>query len=548
MIFPVVKTSYGGNRMKAKWLLCGMLFVSTIGLMACMESKATEKEWETVEQERVSIHDPSILSLKDRDGRQLYYLFGSHLAQAKSKDLLTWQVPFTSEYENMRDNLIFADTDKTLKESFKWAGHNDADSAGGYSIWAPDVFWNEAYQWQDGSLGAYMYYYSATSTWRRSCIGFVVSKELEGKFQYGGTIVYSGFTQKDATDGSERNTNYHKTHLKQLIKEGTLSSFSNNWARDGVTYNTDYAPNAIDPAFFTDKAGKLWMTYGSWSGGIFLLEINPATGEPLYPGKDGKTTDGRIIDRYFGTKLAGGYHQSMEGPYIVYDQKASYYYLFATYGSLQADGGYNMRLFRSKEVTGPYVDAKGQSPIFGKTDKNEQFGVKLMGNYQFNGMDKAYKSGGHNSAFIADDGQWYLIYHTRFSGSEAHQVRVHQMVMNEEGWPLATPYEYREPLVKGPFKKTEIVGRYEVIKHGTDNSPVVNKSLKVSLETNGQLAGELEGTWELSTKTLEIKSEGVTYRGVLAKQPEECNQHQKVLTFSLLGDNNEVIWGSQITP
>lgn len=43
----------------------------------------------------------------------------------------------------------------------------------------------------------------------------------------------------------------------------------------------------------------------------------------------------------------------MEGPYIVYDQKANYYYLFATYRRLQADGSYNMRLFCSKEVTGP---------------------------------------------------------------------------------------------------------------------------------------------------------------------------------------------------
>lgn len=84
-----------------------------------------------------------------------------------------------------------------------------------------------------------------------------------------------------------------------------ISSFSDKWAiDDGLTYNTDYAPNAIDPAFFTDEAGKLWLTYGSWSGGIFLLEMDPATGKPLYPGKDVKT--------------AGGYHQSIEGPYIVY--------------------------------------------------------------------------------------------------------------------------------------------------------------------------------------------------------------------------------------
>lgn len=128
----------------------------------------------------MSIHDPSILSLKDKKGQHVYYLFGTHLAQAKSTDLVTWQVPFNSDYENMEDNVIFGNTDETLKESFKWAGRDDADSTGGYNIGAPDVFWNENYQWKDGSKGAYTHCYSATSTWRRSCIGFVVSKELEG--------------------------------------------------------------------------------------------------------------------------------------------------------------------------------------------------------------------------------------------------------------------------------------------------------------------------------------------------------------------------------
>ena len=90
------------------------------------------------------------------------------------------------------------------------------------------------------------------------------------------------------------------------------------------------------------------MTYGSWSGGIFLLEVDPATGKPMYPGEDSTTEDGRIIDRYFGIKLSGGYHQSGEGPYIVYDEKTDYYYLFVTYGGLAAKGGYNMRLFRAE--------------------------------------------------------------------------------------------------------------------------------------------------------------------------------------------------------
>ncbi len=72
------------------------------------------------------------------------------------------------------------------------------------------------------------------------------------------TVIYSGFTEKDSTDGSDRNTNYQNTHLAKLIKDGKISGFSENWSIEaGLTYNTDYAPNAIDPALFYDEEGKL---------------------------------------------------------------------------------------------------------------------------------------------------------------------------------------------------------------------------------------------------------------------------------------------------
>ena len=86
-------------------------------------------------------------------------------------------------------------------------------------------------------------------------------------------------------------------------------------------WNHLYAPNAIDPNLFFDASGeKLYMSYGSWSGGLFLLELDPATGEAIYPGVD--STDeisGNFVDRYFGVHLAGGNHQSGEAPYIQYD-------------------------------------------------------------------------------------------------------------------------------------------------------------------------------------------------------------------------------------
>ena len=150
---------------------------------------------------RVSVHDPSIVFDKGT-----YYVFGSHIATAKSKDLINWQI-MSRDYENPGGNVIYGNLQRNLGKSFKWAGYNDGDaSGGGYGVWGPDVMYNKDYVWSDGSKGAYMLYYSASSTWRRSCIGYMVSKRIDGGYSYVDTSIYSGFTNTGRVnyDGNSR--------------------------------------------------------------------------------------------------------------------------------------------------------------------------------------------------------------------------------------------------------------------------------------------------------------------------------------------------------
>ena len=70
-------------------------------------------------------------------------------------------------------------------------------------------------------------------------------------------------------------------------------------------------------------------------------------------------------DPYFGKKIAGGYYVSGEASYI--EHIGNYYYLFMSYGGLVANGGYQIRVFRSDKPDGPYKDcctAAGQSAIY----------------------------------------------------------------------------------------------------------------------------------------------------------------------------------------
>ncbi len=504
---------------------------------------------------RVTVHDPSIV--KAADG--IYYVLGSHTASARSADLIQWD-QINTDYGNVDDTPFYGNLLETFEKPFQWAGYDDGDCAGGYAIWAPDAIWNPYYEWEDGSTGAWMLYCCTSSTWRRSCISYLVSKNFAGPYEFGDTIIYSGFTMTGEPDGnSTRDTKWDNDYLNlsALIELGSenggIDEISENWFDGNGGWNNNYAPNAIDPNLFFDASGeKLYMSYGSWSGGMFLLELDPATGEAIYPGVDSvDEVSGNFVDRYFGVHLIGANHQSGEAPYIRYDSTTGYYYLYVTYGGLTAEGGYNMRLFRSENPTGPYLDAKGGNAADNGTG-NDAYGIKLIGNYSF--YDQIGKrAAGHNSALIDDDGSHYLVYHQRFDIEpqlEAHEVRVHQQFMNEDLWPVTAVYEYRGETPTN-YDAADVVGSYEFINHGTTTSGEMLKTQMLVLNEDGTVSGAAAGTWTKSDSGkgydyVTFVLDDVTYKGIFFRQLKENLDTTPVMTFTAIGENNESIWGSMI--
>ncbi|NOU77801.1 family 43 glycosylhydrolase [Paenibacillus sp. LMG 31459] len=504
----------------------------------------------------VSVHDPSVV--KDGD---TYYVFGSHIAAAKSQDLMNWS-SFANGYTTP-DNALYGDLSANLAESFAWAGENDVDSKGGFSVWAPDVFWNADYVNADGTKGTYMIYYCTSSTYIRSAIGFAVSQNIEGPYIYGGTVVYSGFT-KDAQYDANSNINkkWTNTNIQALIDNGTLEDINPSWFNANGTYNNNVYTNAIDPTLFYDKDGKLWMTYGSWSGGIFVLEVDPATGKPEYPGVDGTTADGRLIDRYFGTKISGGNYKSGEGPYVVYDRNTGYYYLYVTYGGLAADGGYNMRQFRSVNPDGPFKDAAGHDAVLTDDEENSDIGNKLLGNFLFSNLNGAadfptygYVSSGHNSVYYdQEDNKLFNFFHTRFPlRGETHEVRVHQMFMNEDAWPVVAPHRYSCETL-GKVQQADVTGAYQFVNHGKDTSAAIKPTVEIELMEDGTLAGAVSGTWELTGDyyvhlLINENDNGNTvqrlYKGVFVKQ-WDSTRNANVMVFTAMSDQGTAVWGSAI--
>jgi arabinan endo-1,5-alpha-L-arabinosidase len=164
-------------------------------------------------------------------------------------------------------------------------------------------------------MGKYVMYFCTTSSYVKSNICFATADDIEGPYHYEDTFLYSGYSYHDVKE----------SNIEELMgtdpRPYTAASYdNNNW------------PNCIDPDVFYDEDGRMWMVYGSWSGGIFLIEIDEETGYPIYPEAD----EENHVDSYYGKKLLGGYHNSIEGPHIMYDETSGYYYLFLSYGNLQA--------------------------------------------------------------------------------------------------------------------------------------------------------------------------------------------------------------------
>lgn len=522
------------------------------------------------ELKRVSVHDPSIVW---DPSSSTYYIFGSHRAAAKTTDLMSWTA-FTAPWktatsDNAANSAAFetpavkkvkkggVDVDLPAFSATKWS----AKGGSGYSVdgnmWAPDVIYNKA-------MKKWCMYLSINGSGWYSSIILLTADDIEGPYLYQAPVIISGF---------KNGTEYKETDLELVL--GSQSSLPERYAT-GDRWGDRY-PNNIDACVFYDEEGKLWMSYGSWSGGIWMIELDENTGLRDYDVTYELTGSGNgiTVDPYFGKKIAGGYYVSGEASYIEYI--GGYYFLFVTYGGLAAggdakdynNGGYQMRVFRSEKPDGPYQDVRGTNAVFPNfrvdfgPDANDSRGVNIFGAYgdwgnQAKGRNSE-RSQGHNSIIAAEDGRTYLVYHTRFQNrGEEHEVRVHQVFQNEDGWLVAAPFEYTGETVKSADIATsqqvptaQVAGSYKLLTHPYKLDHRVKelaKPVDIELNADGTITGSTSGTWAIkegtSYITINLDKE---YKGVIVEQTLEPTD-DKTIAFTALNGNGVTIWGYCTNP
>lgn len=174
-----------------------------------------------------------------------------------------------------------------------------------------------------------------------------------------------------------------------------------------------------------------------------------------------------------------------------------------------------------------------------------------MGNFNYQYSEesesdkKGYVSPGHNSAYYDEaTGKYFLIFHSRFPESgEMHEVRVNEMFMNEDGWPVVAPFRYAG-VNNDDFKSKDVCGKYKFINHGHEITEEIKDFRDIQLNKNSEISGEIEGKWEVKDKNnIEINIDGILYKGVVSKQ-YDINRKCYTTTFSVMSEENGTcLWG-----
>ena len=356
------------------------------------------------------------------------------------------------------------------------------------------------------------YCYSG-SKWGENCFWAPEVYEREGKF-------YLLYTARWAEKHSLRiGLAVADSPLGPFVCEGLIVQSPAGWR----------TPNAIDPqALFAED--RLWLVYGSYGLGLYLLELDPATGLR----KDGFVyadfAAGKVsFGDYYGTHLASG---SLEGGVLHYERdvpvlengqwtKKNYYYLMCSFGSLSS--AYNMRCARSETPEGPSTDVNG-NPVVCSTDIGT--GNKMLGSFRWENDPVDYFCPGHNDMFVTSAGVRLIAYHCRTNyfidkklsrSNNFHYLYLGQFDYNSDGWPVMNANRYAGEELQDVTDEELLnitAGKFEAVlfRQGVETA----EAKRVVLRKDGTLDGAYKGRWKMyGSRYISIETQGDEFSGVV---------------------------------
>jgi arabinan endo-1,5-alpha-L-arabinosidase len=225
--------------------------------------------------------------------------------------------------------------------------------------WAPDVI----------RLNGQFYLYYAVSTFGKqvSAIGLATNPTLDSS-----------------------STDYHWTDRGPVIQSTNGSAF-----------------NTIDPSVMSDTDGKLWMAFGSFWKGIYLIQLDPKTGL-------------RADTHSAPQRLA--WNSKIEAACLT--RHDEFYYLFVNWGQCcrGTNSTYEVHVGRAKNITGPYLDRDGMDLV----DEGGTLFLETTGRFIGPGHIGILTDGGTN---------WFSYHYYDADTYGRSRLALGQIHWSDDGWP-----------------------------------------------------------------------------------------------------------------
>ncbi|MBN2446650.1 MAG: arabinan endo-1,5-alpha-L-arabinosidase [Phycisphaerae bacterium] len=339
----------------------------------------------------------------------------------------TWYVFSTGAGVQVRrssDLLNWERVGRVFEEDVPAWAHKEV--AGARDIWAPDI------SYYNGRF--HLYYSVSTMGSQRSCIGLATNKTL------------------DPTS----------PEYKWEDRGKVIESFP-----DKMDFNT------IDPSLALDKQGQPWLVWGSFWGGIKLVQLNPDTGKPA---------EGAPIHNL----AARPRRHAIEAPILTHH--GDYYYLFVSFDHCcrGVASNYHIMVGRSREITGPYVDFHGRPMLEGN-------GTLVLAGYG------EWRGPGHNGLCRDGDRDWLVhhMYDAAERGMRTMQIR--PLIWTDDGWPVVGEPITTATLAPRKLKPEDLVG---VWRHSVD----FGAESYHEFHREGRMNSAVDrATWSLSNSALELR-------------------------------------------
>ena len=166
--------------------------------------------------------------------------------------------------------------------------------------------------------------------------------------------------------------------------------------------------NAIDPSIFIDSDDSHWMVFGSYWSGIKLIRLDPITGKRISPDSP---------------MFALAWNISIEAPYIY--KHENLYYLFVNWGTCAqgVNSTYNIRIGRSKKITGPYIDKDGLDMLHG-------------GGSLFLNATNNFIGPGHAAILKDNDVYWFSFHYYDGKHNGRPTLNIRRLSWGTDGWPV----------------------------------------------------------------------------------------------------------------